>query len=239
MSVVPAVKGFMSSVQRSFVTYEPYHNDIYQYDMVADGRVLTGVLSPVVGASEQTCPAGRVLYATNKNLYPGTNPGINTIYVGVYDPETFIRGYINPEAVPFSTRHKIASVMNALSANQTPQTSPVSEDKVPVSEAAAVPEAAPETAPAPEPAPVPVTAPEQALPPFESQIPHGTYIQSLVKVTATSAQEPTMFLTFTLPTPGRWDIVYFYRTRTEMTLIGAKLRAGITPLGAELPEGTC
>ena len=215
MSVVPAVKGFMSSVQRSFVTYEPYYKDIYQYDMVADGRVMTGVLSPVVGASEQNCPAGRVLYATNKNLYPGTNPGINTIYVGVYDPETFIRGYINPEAIPFSTRHKIASVMNSLSANQTPQTSPVSEDKVAVTEPEPAP--APVVVSAPAPAPAQNPAPTPDVPPFEAQIPHGTYIQSLVNVVSTSAQDPTIFLSFTLPNPGLWDILYFYRTRTTMT----------------------
>jgi hypothetical protein len=39
---------------------------------------------------------GRILRENGRKLYPGANPGVDQFYVGVYDPVSFLSGFIDP-----------------------------------------------------------------------------------------------------------------------------------------------
>lgn len=58
-------------------------------------------LTPVT-EDETKCPAGRVLRESGRRLFPGSSPGINQYYVGVYDPITFLKGFIDPNGSVFA-----------------------------------------------------------------------------------------------------------------------------------------
>lgn len=60
-----------------------------------------GTLSAVTGATAGNCPAGRVLRENGRKLYPSANPGITTYMVGVYDAQTMLSGFIDPNAGVF------------------------------------------------------------------------------------------------------------------------------------------
>jgi hypothetical protein len=63
--------------------------------------ITVGVITPVSGATAVNCPAGRVLRETGRKIYPGANPmpsGYNTYMVSVYDAQTQLTGFIDPNA---------------------------------------------------------------------------------------------------------------------------------------------
>jgi hypothetical protein len=61
-----------------------------------------GTFTAVQGANPTTCPAGRILHATGKKLIPGMDPGVNLLVLSVYDPASFLTGYINPSSATFA-----------------------------------------------------------------------------------------------------------------------------------------
>jgi hypothetical protein len=101
----------MSSVRNDFnpeakITYMstvPFNNDFWSYSLTwnqSAGNYI-GTLSAVSGATSGTCPARRFLHETGKKLFPSANPGIKTMLVGVYDPVSFLNGYIDPNSEVF------------------------------------------------------------------------------------------------------------------------------------------
>ena len=89
--------------KRQYIATEQFANDFYTYTTSTDANGLTtGSLTQVVGATATTCPAGRVLRDSGKRLYPSAHPGVTYGMVGVFDPQTFLAGYINPNSPVFA-----------------------------------------------------------------------------------------------------------------------------------------
>jgi len=69
--------------------------------MVNSQGTTVGVFTPVSGATVGNCPAARVLRETGRKIYPGANPmpaGYNTYMVSVYDAQTQLTGFIDPNS---------------------------------------------------------------------------------------------------------------------------------------------
>ena len=61
-----------------------------------------GTLANVTGATETNCPRGRILREVGVRLYPDAHPGISTMMVKVYDANSGLSGYIDPNAPQFA-----------------------------------------------------------------------------------------------------------------------------------------
>lgn len=94
--------------RRSYITHGPFHNDIFDFATTTNYQTFTttGQLVSVSGANASNCPKGRFLYENGKKLFPSANPGITTYMVGVYDPVSFLKGYIDPNSKMFSPMHQ-------------------------------------------------------------------------------------------------------------------------------------
>ena len=97
-------KGFMDTSRRSYVSAAAFNNDFYSYTVkTLNDETTVGILSLLPGATAINCPSGRVLRETGRKLYPNeANPGITTPMVAVYDPVTFLNGYIDPNSPAFA-----------------------------------------------------------------------------------------------------------------------------------------
>uniref|UniRef100_A0A6C0KWQ7 Uncharacterized protein n=1 Tax=viral metagenome TaxID=1070528 RepID=A0A6C0KWQ7_9ZZZZ len=95
--------------RRTYVTINAFNGYFYTYttstDFTGGQFVTTGSLGSVSGANATTCPAGRVLRENGKRLYPGVNPGVTSMLVGVFDDKTFLNGFIDPNAKVFQTQN--------------------------------------------------------------------------------------------------------------------------------------
>jgi len=95
---------YLNTPRRSYLSMAVFNNDFFAYNVTEDKltQVTTGTLTPVTSNAAFT-PPGRLLRENGKKLYPGgANPGINTYMVGVYDPVTFLNGYIDPNSYTFT-----------------------------------------------------------------------------------------------------------------------------------------
>lgn len=96
--------------RRSYVSIVVFNEFIYNYSYGLDEALLreVGTLTLNSAATPANCPAGRVLHENGRKLnprdvfFPGSNPPVATYMVGVYDPVTFVSGFINPNAPVFS-----------------------------------------------------------------------------------------------------------------------------------------
>jgi microcystin-dependent protein len=77
--------------KRSYLTLYPFPSDFFKYTD-------TEGLTPVGGSQ---CPKGRFLYENGRKLFPGVHTGVDTYMVGVYDPVSFINGFIDPNSKVF------------------------------------------------------------------------------------------------------------------------------------------
>jgi hypothetical protein len=121
--------------KRSYITTAPFNsNRIYQYNtqlnptnLRTEGRlVATSTLPSGVALSATNCPAGRILREVGRKLYPGANPGLalgdtysgavvgttdtNKFWVMVYDAQTGLKGFIDPNAAIFTIYNSDKSV---------------------------------------------------------------------------------------------------------------------------------
>jgi hypothetical protein len=95
--------GAAATPKRQYIATEQFANDFYTYTTSTDANGLTtGTLTQVVGANATTCPQGRVLRDNGKRLYPSAHPGVTYGMVGVFDPQTFLNGFINPNSPIFA-----------------------------------------------------------------------------------------------------------------------------------------
>lgn len=105
MATVGRLNGasFSNTPRLSYYSTAAFNNYFYSYSTsINDSTFETiGTLSPVQGATSGNCPKGRVLRENGRKLYPDANPGITTYMVGVYDTETFLSGFIDPNAKVF------------------------------------------------------------------------------------------------------------------------------------------
>ena len=90
--------------KRTYIATSSFNNQLYTYatTMTPPTYVTTGSLGAVTGATAANCPRGHFLRETGARLYPEANPGISTLMVGVYDANSGLKGYIDPNAPIFA-----------------------------------------------------------------------------------------------------------------------------------------
>lgn len=110
---------YLNSPRRSYITTDAFQNDIYRYTTSTNPQTfeVTGSLTSLATVGTGTaanCPANRVLRENGKKLYPSglyqannttyaaPNPGVTTYMVGVYDPVSFLNGFIDPNSKLFA-----------------------------------------------------------------------------------------------------------------------------------------
>ena len=102
---------------QSFISTDIFNDDIYSYSSSLNAIFQTvGTLKNLSDATASNCPAGNVLHVTGKRLIPSVNPmntfpaagGLSTgsfpgvFLLGVYDPVSGLRGFIDPTNVKFA-----------------------------------------------------------------------------------------------------------------------------------------
>lgn len=85
---------------RSYLTTSSFNTSIYSYVtyLFSTTYITNGVLSTVSAATVLNCPKGHILRETGRKLYPGINPGVSSMMVSVYDDQTMLNGYIDPNS---------------------------------------------------------------------------------------------------------------------------------------------
>jgi hypothetical protein len=93
---------FVNTPRLQYISTAPFNTYLYSYTTSLNASLETiGTLGPVAGATSGTCPRGRVLRENGRKLYPAANPGISTYLVGVYDAQSMLSGFIDPNARVF------------------------------------------------------------------------------------------------------------------------------------------
>lgn len=110
---------YLNTPRISYITTTAFQNDIFRYTTSLNPTtfVTTGTLTSLGSlgtATAANCPANRILRENGKKLYPSgmviandvtygaPNPGVTTYMVGVYDPITFLSGFIDPNSKVFA-----------------------------------------------------------------------------------------------------------------------------------------
>jgi hypothetical protein len=119
-TIATGTSSHLNTPRRSYITTTTFHNDIFAYTTSFSYTTLTTTgtltsLATVGTATAANCKAGTVLRENGKKLYPpgmvtansttfngAPNPGITTYMVGVYDPNTFLSGFIDPNSKLFA-----------------------------------------------------------------------------------------------------------------------------------------
>jgi len=99
---------------RSYVSTAAFHNNFFTYTTSKDRLTfkVTGDLSLVSGATSVNCPSGRILRENGRKLFPPAHPidTLNgaplifpsTVMVGVFDNQSGLSGFIDPNAPMFA-----------------------------------------------------------------------------------------------------------------------------------------
>jgi hypothetical protein len=92
----------MSIPRRSYMATRSFEDDFYSYTTSINPTTFArvGTLAPVT-ADATKCPQGRILRENGRKLYPGAYPGVTEYMVGVYDAQTGMSGFINPNSAVF------------------------------------------------------------------------------------------------------------------------------------------
>ena len=93
----------LNTSRRSYVAVKAFNNSDFQTYTVAmnSSYVNVGTFAPVT-TDALLAPKGRVLRENGRKLYPGANPDVTKYMVGVYDSETRLSGFIDPNSPTFS-----------------------------------------------------------------------------------------------------------------------------------------
>lgn len=94
---------YAQTYSKSVISTEAFHNDFYTYSTKVNDMFQTIGTFTLVTTDPTKCPINRVLHLTGRKLYPGTNPmdvfvgnlTVPKFLVSVYDPVTFLTGYID------------------------------------------------------------------------------------------------------------------------------------------------
>jgi len=105
-------RDYQASKHKSLVSTRSFEGEFYTYTVTKNlFGVTTGVFSVVSGATATTCPGRRVLHLTGRKLYPDVNPMDTFVgtaltskkfLVAVYDPISFLTGFIDPTSNTFA-----------------------------------------------------------------------------------------------------------------------------------------
>jgi hypothetical protein len=90
--------------KRSYIAASTFSGVLYGYSTTLNPNtfVTTGALTVNGSNTALKCPQGRILREAGNRLYPDAHPGISTMMVQVYDPNSGIRGYIDPNSPTFA-----------------------------------------------------------------------------------------------------------------------------------------
>jgi hypothetical protein len=89
--------------RRSYISTAPFFNNIFTYTTTLLPSLRTqGTLTAIAGGTCATCPAGRVLRENGRKLFPDANPDVTQYLVGVYDSQSLLSGFINPNDSVFA-----------------------------------------------------------------------------------------------------------------------------------------
>ena len=117
LSQTNAEHDFIQGVSKSFITNAAFNNDFYTYTVTMNSSFQkVGTFTLVSGSTATTSPANRILHITGNKLVPGVHPmntfvgGLSTAGVAspgkfmlkVYDPITFLSGFIDPTNTKFA-----------------------------------------------------------------------------------------------------------------------------------------
>ena len=129
-----AYEGDNARSKRSYLTTGPFNGSIFQYTTQLNGSNLrnegrlTAITTIPAGAavSATNCPAGRILREVGRKLYPGVHPGLavgetfsgavvgttatNKFWVLVFDAQTGVRGFIDPNGSLFTVYNSDKSI---------------------------------------------------------------------------------------------------------------------------------
>ena len=113
--------------EHSYITTAAFNGSIFEYTtqlnrttLKREGKLTAITTNPSgVALSAANCPAGRILRETGNRLYPGVHPGLavgdtfngtvvgttatNKYWVLIYDAQTGVRGYVDPNGSIFTT----------------------------------------------------------------------------------------------------------------------------------------
>ena len=119
-AIATGTSSHLNSPRRSYITTTTFHNDIFAYTTSFSYTTLTTTgtltsLSTLGTGTAVNCKANTVLRENGKKLYPpgmvtansttfngAPNPGVTTYMVGVYDTNTFLSGFIDPNSKIFA-----------------------------------------------------------------------------------------------------------------------------------------
>ena len=87
--------------RRSFVATENFFNYFKSYTTRIVDLETVGVFGNAASDCAQT-PKGRILRENGRKLFPGANPNVGKYMIGVYDAETFLNGFIDPNSHVFA-----------------------------------------------------------------------------------------------------------------------------------------
>ena len=94
---------YKSVSKRSYVAVAAFNANIFSYTVALNSSFQNvGTLAVLSTATAANCPKGRILRENGRKLYPGANPGITAYMVGVYDAESLLSGYIDPNSPLFA-----------------------------------------------------------------------------------------------------------------------------------------
>jgi len=93
---------YAGNVSKSVISTKPFNQEFYTYTVSTNSQFQkVGTLAYVTSDSAKT-PASRILHLTGRKLYPTINPGVTTFMVSVYDPISFLTGFISPASSTFA-----------------------------------------------------------------------------------------------------------------------------------------
>lgn len=96
------VGSYLTTSRRSYIAAATFNSHFFAYTVTHDNGVATGSLSSVPGANSGNCPAGRILRETGRKIFPSVNPGVSVFMVSVYDDQTLLNGFIDPNSPVFA-----------------------------------------------------------------------------------------------------------------------------------------
>ena len=99
------MQDYKDRAKMQYIATQAFNSAFWSYAITFDQVSLTnvGLLSPLSGATTANCPAGRILRTNGKKLYPGgAYPGVNTMMVGVFDAQSKLSGFIDPNSPLFA-----------------------------------------------------------------------------------------------------------------------------------------
>lgn len=107
MATIPTVShgAYPQSSRRTYMSIRAFNGSFFSYTVTQGPPptfTTTGTLAAVTGANSTNCPAGRTLRENGKKLFPSANPGVSTYMVGVYDANSGLSGFIDPNDSVFT-----------------------------------------------------------------------------------------------------------------------------------------